>query len=431
MIPSPGDQLIANPNPTANSPPPTFGGWGTPVLTQRIVKPQEEVTVSAAGFVGLLETEYRCEVEEKVGSDLPFGLYYNSMVMAWWRRVLEVKGVKFPLTTEEATVLSALQHLPDHLVTPKVADYLAQLGSFSTESVDYLFNVENSGFNGRSEYLKIRGFPSNNNSIRMDGRTMWQYAHLPVPGVAQVAVWKDLGGAPGKSFGRMNFLRDVLPVADVIPGSQSIEATSALLGWNPNHDGSARISVGDTRRIRELIDENGRWRCYHDCVTPWLISPSLIKYVSETLRFYSSPVIDFFSSDIPLTGTDLQLSFLCVDTESAPLDEVEDETLPSHPLLRVPLEMRSVSITNGTRLHIAAGCGFGVSLVGLSVKETSVSFAPVVGRKGRRVIRPPSDLYLHADQARGVFSIPGTRFILNHCTGIDHRYGILTGNGPG
>jgi len=431
VVPAPRDQSIANPTPTALSPPPTFGAWGTPTLVQRVEKPKEEVTVSAAGFVGMLETEYRSEVEEKVGSDLPFGLFYYSMTMAWWRRVLEDKRVNFPLTETESEVLTSLQRQPNHRVTPKIADYLAQLGSFSTPDVEFLFNVEDLDFNGRSEYLKIRGFSSTLLGVKLDGETMWQYAHRPVPGVAQVGVWRDLGPAPGKSFGKVNFLRDILPDISVIPGSTGVEATASFLGWNPNHDGEAKISVGTNRRSAELIDENGRWKCYHDCVTPWLVSPSLIDYVDGTLDYHGSSLVEFFSSSVPLSGTSLQLSFLCVDTTSAPLDEDEDETLPSHPLLRVPLVMKSIPITRGIDLSIAAGCGFGVSFVDLSVKETPVPFAPIVGRKNGEVIQPPLDIYLNADQARGVFSIPGMRFFLNHCTGIDNRYDVLTRTGLG
>lgn len=426
LIPPPGDQAVANPCPTANSPRPFLGGWGSVGLTQRVEPKKEKVTISAAGFSTLVQAEYEAHVPEAERGSIPYGVFQYSMMYAWWRRVLAVKQKNFVLSEEETQVLSALREIPDLWVTPKIADYLSLVGSFQKDGVEFQFSIE-CEYSGYSALLKTRGFFSEGEEIRVNGDSMWHYAHRPVPGVLLVELYKDLGPRPGKTFRNVNFLQDIQPPKDVFPGSQEVQASALMVGWNPNHDGVARICVGSEERSAGLITGDGRWKCFSDCVTAWRVSPSVFGYTKSVLMELGAPIVDFFSMNPSLDGSDLQLSFLCVDFESASRTSNLDSTLPNHPLLVDPVMAYSGVVTNETELSVMVGCGFGFSLGWMDTPAGLVVPGPFVGVTDNEVIGIPPALLRNADLTYGVSSLP-MRHTFNHCTGTSRRYQLLVGN---
>lgn len=426
VVPPPGDQAVANPCPTANSPRPFLGGWGSVGLTQRVEPVKEKVTISAAGYSTLVQSEYEAHVPAEERGDVPFGVFQYSMMYAWWRRVLATKKKNFVLSDEEAEVLAMLEGIRDLWVTPKIADYLSLVGSFTKDEIEFQFTIE-SDYSGRSAHLKTGGFVGDSDGVQVNGDTMWHYAHRPAPGVLVIGLWKDLGPRPGKTLKGFDFLKDIRPSTDVFPGSQEVQATALMVGWNPNHDGDARICVGSEERSAGLVTSDGRWKCYTDCVTAWRVSPSVFRYVKSTLLELGVPIVDFFSMNPSLDGSPLQLSFLCVDFKSASRGIASDLTLPNHPLLVDPIVAYSGVITNETELSVMVGCGFGFSLGWVRAPTGLVVPGPFVGITESEVIGTPPALLRNADLTFGVSSLP-MRHTFIHCTGTDRRYHLLLGN---
>lgn len=436
-IPAPGVQSVRNPTPTANSPAPRFDGWGTPPYVQKKIQPVEEFTISCSGFLSLVQAEYDRLSSVKDTKLIPFSLFQYMMIMAWWRRALEAAASNRELNSYERSALTTLQRIGKIWVTPRLADALSLIGDrFTYQGVEFALTIEQNTYKGFSVFTKTEGFLPTEGGVEVNGDTMRWYAHRPSPGIALAAVWNALGVVPGQAYPMMPFPQDLLPRPSVIPGAETIEATASLLGWHPNQEtaaklgchnnqfGSAKVRLRASEWSSKLLDSFGRWKCEYDHETTWLISPSLLDFANTALSATEIELIDFFSVCESIEGSPLLLSYLRVFDSSAIATDPVGRHVSTHPTLGVPMELRSIAITNGVDLALAVGCGFGLCLSGAG--EDISRFSPFVGVTSEGVIIPPPDYVHKADLAFGVQNINCASYFLDHCTEVENRYRHLT-----
>jgi len=329
-VPASGDIRQRNPRPAALSPTPFLGGWGRPVAQVVVNPPREELpapvveetrsveveTLSAAGYLSLVESVYR--EDESVSRRVPFSLFQYYMVQAWWRNLLSVERESRELTSEEADALSVLEGLGDLCLPLKVADYFRVFSSGRSsgiKSTSFSFR----GFIGVRSYT---GFPSFNNSVRVDSETMWLYALFPVPGVALSAIFRDFVRAVSCGASEYEGFSEIRPWAQNFPRSGRVVETGNILCWRETG------LLVDNLQLLDLLSSCGMCtiedinRGFRDQSTNWLISPSLMSIVRHIVASSCLGVAWMEQLDQLDNWHTLQEAYIRVDQTRESMDEM-------------------------------------------------------------------------------------------------------------
>jgi len=245
------------------------------------VAPEPEVvrveTLSAAGYMTLIESEYR-EMED-LSRKVPFSVFQYFAVQVWWRKVLEVKSEVGVLNSEEGDALRVLRDLGDIPLTPRMADYFRV---FSGERLSGIGNHSFS-FSGSVGVNGFSGFPSFSGSVRVDSTTMWLYALFPVPGVALSAMYRDFVRAVSNGASAYQGFSDIRPYATNFPDSHKVFETGNILCWLDPDLSSDRKNIVDlftSCGIENIADLPSG---FDDQCTNWLISGKIMRYVSSAM----------------------------------------------------------------------------------------------------------------------------------------------------
>jgi len=390
--PAPGIQEVRNPNPTLNSAPPKFGGWGPAPVSLRKVEPQPPVIaspevktfqVSAAGFLQLIEREYAIISAGHGGvSKPPLSFFQYLCTHAWWRRILEVQKSNRDLTSEENRALAAYTNAGPFAVPPRIADYLDSLGNVTLSGEVYQLYFD--PFTFSQPTIDSGGFVLFSNSVRLTPDSAYIYTRIPVPGVLWSLMKRDIRRHFGREAYGQDFFSKIRPSVFHFVGAESVQETENLLGWRcrrrssqpSTFSGGTQSQLGSCGKYIStflekwgITSEDGFLGCL-DRPTSWLESPRIFRHVEMTLRDMGVELVTTDRLRPVSEGSISQLSFVRVDQEllrkKAGVGDIRSAYLYSYNFelcsgIHIPDELVSLSI----------GCAFNFEYPNLSLTPRS------------------------------------------------------------
>jgi len=282
-VPAQGDARLRNPNPTANSAPPSFFGWGRPRFTLEPVKPVEVVRPTAEGYMDLVRVEYSVlsRTHPDVNTAMPYSFFSYYLGLAWWRRILVVKSLTQGLEPGERLALTKLEVMRGATLPPRVVEYLNSIGVCDLS--DRLIRLEfpHVDFSGRSESQGTTGFQRTENGISLDDISMFIYAKFPIPGMLWSEIRRDVNRLLRVNGPQPINLKEIRPHVRYFPGSVKVVETPNILGYSAYGIKNRQRTLNQLRELGvisgvEFVPES-------DLSTDWLVSPTLLEYVSNVV----------------------------------------------------------------------------------------------------------------------------------------------------
>jgi hypothetical protein len=315
--PAGSEKTGATPTPFSGTP--SFSAWGPAPVQQSKVRIRQTVYIDAAGYEDLVDIEYRQLTAKHNASarKLPRSLFRYLAFTAWWHRAFHLKLANSNrVSQQEREAMRVLESLVPNLSLPtRILEYLKNMGNFDHidgQRIEILipdFDLSE-GLGGNDQRGFVR-FQLPNNSRRPTPGQSFIYGRYPIPGIYAMQICREYRNtynsnptidpqavAPAATdFGKDS--DHVVPTDNIIgydsdplePLHSSWNQTLADLGWNEG-------------TITDLAMPM-------DTLSNWLLSPSTLRWISDSLKQISNyPLRNWSDINSSIGGAYLQLSYL-------------------------------------------------------------------------------------------------------------------------
>jgi hypothetical protein len=352
--------------PTPFSGIPSFSAWGPSPVQQSKVRIRQTVYIDAAGYEDLVDIEYQQLTAKHNASarKLPRSIFRYLAFCAWWHRVFHLKIANSNrVSQQEREAMRVLDSLVPNLSLPtRILEYLKNMGNFDHidgQRIEILIPdfdlTEGLGGTGQRGFVR---FVLPNNSRRPTPGQSFIYGRYPIPGIYAMQICREYRNTYNST--PTIDPSHVAPTAtDFGKDSSQVAATDNIIGYDnttyePLHS-SWNQTLADLGWGEGTMDD---LQLPPDTLSNWLLSPSTLRWISDSLKQISNyPLRNWSDINTSIGGAYIQLSYLREHATQPQILTVQQMTNWKSTLLSETVLHSSKPIAT-THLGPAIACGY-------------------------------------------------------------------------